>query len=191
MGRKPRAIIVGVDGETVVAPKGATRSGGSYVERARRIAVWNTAMDEYNYASRLWSRFVADVRTESAMNPRAAPVETSKALQTRCGGLAHQHCRRTSIARPRPARRTHRHAHEDEPRARSGRSAHARGGRPHPTLRRSRLSRGKTERQRRADSPRSLEARPPGYPTRSTALCKTGACGSGSMTKSRRPSPRR
>jgi flagellar biosynthesis regulator FlaF len=31
------------------------------VERARRIAMWNTAMDEYNYASRLWSRFVADV----------------------------------------------------------------------------------------------------------------------------------
>ena len=60
-GQEATSDLVGVDGETVVVPKGAKRSGGSYVERARRIAVWNTAMDEYNYASRLWSRFVADV----------------------------------------------------------------------------------------------------------------------------------
>lgn len=53
--------LVGVDGSTVVVPKGARRSGGSYLERARRIALWNTVMDEHNYASRLWSRFVAEV----------------------------------------------------------------------------------------------------------------------------------
>jgi putative spermidine/putrescine transport system substrate-binding protein len=53
--------LVGVDGETVVVKRGARRSGGGYVERARRIAIWNTVMDEHNYASRLWSRFVAEV----------------------------------------------------------------------------------------------------------------------------------
>jgi putative spermidine/putrescine transport system substrate-binding protein len=60
-GQEATEDLVGVDGTTVVVRKGAWRSGGSYVERARRIAVWNTVMDEYNYASRLWSRFVADV----------------------------------------------------------------------------------------------------------------------------------
>ncbi len=60
-GREASEDLVGVDGETTVARKGAKRSGGSYLERARRIAVWNTVMDEHNYASRLWSRFVADV----------------------------------------------------------------------------------------------------------------------------------
>jgi putative spermidine/putrescine transport system substrate-binding protein len=60
-GKEAATDLVGVDGKTLVVPKGAKRSGGSYVERARRIAMWNTAMDEYNYASRLWSRFVADV----------------------------------------------------------------------------------------------------------------------------------
>ena len=53
--------LVGVDGETVVVKRGARRSGGGYVERARRIAIWNTVMDEHNYASRLWARFVAEV----------------------------------------------------------------------------------------------------------------------------------
>jgi putative spermidine/putrescine transport system substrate-binding protein len=51
--------------EDLVVRKGARRSGGSYLERARRIAVWNTVMDEHNYASRLWSRFVADVNGRS------------------------------------------------------------------------------------------------------------------------------
>jgi putative spermidine/putrescine transport system substrate-binding protein len=53
--------LPGVDGETIVVRAGARRSGGSYLERARRIAIWNTVMDEHNYASRLWSRFVAEV----------------------------------------------------------------------------------------------------------------------------------
>jgi putative spermidine/putrescine transport system substrate-binding protein len=57
--------LCGVDGETVVAPKGKRRSGGGYLERARRIAVWNTVMDEFNYASRLWTRFVADVKARA------------------------------------------------------------------------------------------------------------------------------
>jgi len=62
-GQEAREDLVGADGATVVVPQGKRRSGGAYLERARRIAVWNTVMDEYNYATRLWSRFVADIRT--------------------------------------------------------------------------------------------------------------------------------
>lgn len=50
----------------VVAKVGARRAGGSYWERASRIAVWNTAMDEHNYAARAWERFVGQVRGERA-----------------------------------------------------------------------------------------------------------------------------
>lgn len=53
--------LVGVDGQSAVVRRGARRSGGGYLERARRIALWNTVMDEHNYASRLWARFVAEV----------------------------------------------------------------------------------------------------------------------------------
>lgn len=60
-GREANEDLVGVDGSTVVVCKGARRSGGSYLERARRIALWNTVMDEHNYATRAWSRFVAAV----------------------------------------------------------------------------------------------------------------------------------
>jgi putative spermidine/putrescine transport system substrate-binding protein len=61
-GGQPAAEdLPGVDGRTMVVRAGARRSGGGYLERARRIAIWNTVMDEHNYASRLWSRFVAAV----------------------------------------------------------------------------------------------------------------------------------
>jgi putative spermidine/putrescine transport system substrate-binding protein len=60
-GQPASEDLVGVDGRTVVVRKGARRSGGGYLERARRIAIWNTVMDEHNYASRLWARFVAEV----------------------------------------------------------------------------------------------------------------------------------
>lgn len=49
----------------VVVRAGARRSGGSYWERASRIAVWNTAMDEHNYAARAWERFAMRVRSEA------------------------------------------------------------------------------------------------------------------------------
>lgn len=64
-GREATADLVGVDGETIVVRKGARRSGGSYFERARRIALWNTVMDEHNYATRAWARFVAAVNERS------------------------------------------------------------------------------------------------------------------------------
>ena len=46
---------------TVVVKAGARRAGGTYLDRANRIAVWNTVMEEYNYAARAWDRFVRRV----------------------------------------------------------------------------------------------------------------------------------
>jgi len=57
--------LPGPHGNPVVRA-GARRAGGSYWERASRIAVWNTAIDEHNYASRAWERFVSRVRGEAA-----------------------------------------------------------------------------------------------------------------------------
>ncbi len=45
----------------VVVKKGARRAGGTYHDRANRIAVWNTVMEEYNYATRAWHRFIGRV----------------------------------------------------------------------------------------------------------------------------------
>jgi putative spermidine/putrescine transport system substrate-binding protein len=64
-GQEATEDLVGVDGQTVVVRKGASRSGGSYVERARRISLWNTVMDEHNYTTRAWTRFVAEVNEKS------------------------------------------------------------------------------------------------------------------------------
>ena len=46
---------------TVVVKAGARRAGGTYQDRANRIAVWNTVMEEYNYAARAWDRFIRRV----------------------------------------------------------------------------------------------------------------------------------
>ena len=50
----------GPSGDWVVRA-GGRRGGGSYQERASRIAIWNTVMDEYNYAARAWDRFILRV----------------------------------------------------------------------------------------------------------------------------------
>jgi putative spermidine/putrescine transport system substrate-binding protein len=60
-GAPAASELPGPDGRPVVR-RGATRPGGSYWERAGHIAVWNTTMDEHNYAARAWERFVARVR---------------------------------------------------------------------------------------------------------------------------------
>jgi putative spermidine/putrescine transport system substrate-binding protein len=64
-GREASEDLVGADGSTVAVSKGARRSGGGYLQRARRIALWNTVMDEHNYATRAWARFVAAVNGKS------------------------------------------------------------------------------------------------------------------------------
>jgi putative spermidine/putrescine transport system substrate-binding protein len=49
----------------VVVPAGSRRAGGPYTDRVRRIVIWNTVMDEYNYAARAWDRFVHRVNAEA------------------------------------------------------------------------------------------------------------------------------
>ncbi|WP_188611511.1 ABC transporter substrate-binding protein [Chelatococcus reniformis] len=49
--------LPGPDG-AVTVKAGASRSGGSYWQRASSIAVWNTTMDEHNYLVRRWTQLV-------------------------------------------------------------------------------------------------------------------------------------
>ncbi len=60
-GEEARSDLGGTSGQTVVK-MGKRRPGGAYSDRANRIAVWNTVMDEHNYAARAWTRFVERVR---------------------------------------------------------------------------------------------------------------------------------
>ena len=46
----------------VAVKAGTRRAGGPYHDRARRIVIWNTVMDEYNYAARAWDRFMRRVQ---------------------------------------------------------------------------------------------------------------------------------
>lgn len=57
--------LLGPDG-TVAVRAGDRRSGGRYVDRSRRIVIWNSVMDEYNYAARAWERFVRRVNAGAA-----------------------------------------------------------------------------------------------------------------------------
>jgi putative spermidine/putrescine transport system substrate-binding protein len=50
--------LPGPDGETTIS-RGEMRSGGAYRQRASRIAVWNTTMDEHNYLVRRWAQLLA------------------------------------------------------------------------------------------------------------------------------------
>ncbi len=49
--------LPGPDGEKTIG-RGETRSGGAYRQRASRIAVWNTTMDEHNYLVRRWAQLI-------------------------------------------------------------------------------------------------------------------------------------
>ena len=49
--------LCGPHGEKTIG-KGEIRSGGAYRQRASRIAVWNTTMDEHNYLVRRWAQLV-------------------------------------------------------------------------------------------------------------------------------------
>jgi putative spermidine/putrescine transport system substrate-binding protein len=49
--------LCGPNGEKTIS-LGETRSGGAYRQRASRIAVWNTTMDEHNYLVRRWAQLV-------------------------------------------------------------------------------------------------------------------------------------
>ena len=53
--------LAGPSGDVVVQA-GHRRAGGTDVDRARQIVIWNTVMDEYTYAARAWDRFVRRVQ---------------------------------------------------------------------------------------------------------------------------------
>jgi len=56
-GKPAKSIIVDNWGRKVADP-GDVRSGGSHIERFKRVAVWNTFMNEYNYLIRRWRDFM-------------------------------------------------------------------------------------------------------------------------------------
>jgi putative spermidine/putrescine transport system substrate-binding protein len=55
-GRPTTRDLPGPDGQITVRA-GEVRPGGTHWERASRIAVWNTTMDEHNYLVRRWNSF--------------------------------------------------------------------------------------------------------------------------------------
>jgi putative spermidine/putrescine transport system substrate-binding protein len=63
--------LYGPGGEWVVRA-GARRAGGTHRERAGRIAIWNTVMDEYNYAARAWDRFIRRIQDDMSSEGDAA-----------------------------------------------------------------------------------------------------------------------
>jgi putative spermidine/putrescine transport system substrate-binding protein len=44
---------------TIVVPEGEVRDGGSYWDRFRNIAVWNSLMDENDYLVKRWTEFLS------------------------------------------------------------------------------------------------------------------------------------
>lgn len=64
-GRAAACDLCGPNGDIVVRA-GERRAGGSYLDRTRHIAIWNTVMDEYNYAARAWDRFVRRINEGAA-----------------------------------------------------------------------------------------------------------------------------
>ena len=44
---------------TIIVPKGEIRDGGSYWDRFKNIAVWNSLMDENDYLVKRWTEFLA------------------------------------------------------------------------------------------------------------------------------------
>ncbi len=57
-GQPAKAAILGPDGR-VIAHEGERRNGGSYEERFKRIAVWNTVMNNYEHTLTRWGEFLS------------------------------------------------------------------------------------------------------------------------------------
>lgn len=64
-GRPAEVDLPDPFGQTAVRA-GSRRPGGGYWNRARHVAVWNSAMDEHNYAARAWARFGRAMRQGGA-----------------------------------------------------------------------------------------------------------------------------
>lgn len=50
---------------------GEIRSGGAYRDRASRIAIWNTTMDEHNFLVRRWGDLISAARGRGARGRKA------------------------------------------------------------------------------------------------------------------------
>ena len=58
-GGKPAATnLVGPDGKPAI-PKGSIREGGSFTQRIRRYAAWNTTQPENDYMGTQWNNFIS------------------------------------------------------------------------------------------------------------------------------------
>lgn len=51
--------------QKLAALAGARRSGGPMEVKAQRIAVWNSTIDEYNFATRAWDKFIGRINRSS------------------------------------------------------------------------------------------------------------------------------
>nr|WP_319249379.1 hypothetical protein [uncultured Celeribacter sp.] len=51
---------------------GETRSGGSRLDRAHHIAIWNSTMDEHNYVVRRWNELVTLAASKTSTHRRAS-----------------------------------------------------------------------------------------------------------------------
>ena len=57
-GKPAAKPLLGPDGRVTVK-KGEVRNGGSYIKRFENIAVWNTVIDQYEYALLKWNDFLS------------------------------------------------------------------------------------------------------------------------------------
>ncbi len=58
-GGKPAATnLVGPDGKAAI-PKGSVREGGSFTQRIRRYAAWNTTQPQNSYMGTQWNNFIS------------------------------------------------------------------------------------------------------------------------------------
>ncbi len=58
-GGKPAAKELPDPFGTIIVPKGEVRDGGSYWDRFKNIAVWNSLMDENDYLVKRWTEFLS------------------------------------------------------------------------------------------------------------------------------------
>ena len=56
---KPAATELPDPFGTIIVPEGEVRDGGSYEDRFRNIAVWNSLMDENDYLVKRWTEFLS------------------------------------------------------------------------------------------------------------------------------------
>ena len=55
---RPR-VLVAIDTAEGITGWGEVRDGGSYEDRFRKIAVWNSLMDENDYLVKRWTEFLS------------------------------------------------------------------------------------------------------------------------------------